>query len=210
MKTISICLLSVFALLAWHAPAHADFVVLVDLDRTAIGFQTDRTVKVGDTVVADIFLDLTSADNSLIAYNFDVQFDETLLSFTSRSETPGNLGGGFTNGVLAVNKTVSGGFVRQLEGITTDVGIVGSFANPIQIASLSFTAFAPGSSTLLSDDSDPTFNEWFNANLDEISDGVQFTPATITAVPEPSSFALLAMVAGVCACGSRRKRHQIK
>jgi hypothetical protein len=202
----SFLLASILLAAAMTSPLQARVVVSVDLDQATSGIQSTGNYLVGDTITADLFLELTDSTD-LALYNFSFDYDQNGMSFVSREEFDfGPLSElDSTNGVDTAN-----GLVLRIDGgnfTQTAVAPLG----PSSIARLTFVATGEsgGSVNLNPGLFEVGFDAFFNdAGEDLFAAGdVDFFGATanISAVPEPSSMALIALVGGGVAFGRRRR-----
>ncbi len=167
-------------------------------------------VNPGDTVTADIFMQLTETTD-LAAYNFRVLYDASELSFVSRNEFAfGNLNFQDPN-----NPPGAGGIVVNIDNATFDLFGTAAPFGPVRIASLVFTAMNPNGDAsdidIAPDAGDLGSNAFFASNGSQYpSSSVVFSGASVTAVPEPGSMAAIAIVGGVGALYRRRRNKVAK
>lgn len=165
----------------------------------------------GDTVVADVFLQLTAPADRLGIYSFGVQYDTSELTYVSRQDFPfGVLSERFPNSPTEPLGTITNINAYNLSSPPQDqTGIFG----PVRVASLVFTATNPTGDATDIDLLPGAFdigNDLFGDGLGNLlTSSVTFNGASVTAVPEPSSMVALASVAGVGAYLRRRQKNKV-
>ncbi len=164
----------------------------------------------GETVIADVFMEMTEATDSLGVFSFGVQYDQSELSFVSRQD--------FAFGVLGERIP---NLANEPIGIVTNVNAFNFSANqlgpvgPIRVSSLEFLASNPSGdindTDLLPGVFDLGADAFFDANFSDIASTVSFNGASVTAaaVPEPSSMVALASFAAVGGYLRRRRRNKV-
>ncbi len=158
----------------------------------------------GSVVTADVFLELSEATDSLGVYTFGVEYDQSELSYVGRQD--------FTFGAL--NERIANspaeplGRVSNINAYTLGAGQSGVFG-PIRVASLTFNAINPnggvGDLDLRPGFYDPGADGFFSSTFQDVTGSVTFNGASVTAVPEPASIAVLA-IAGAAGTYYRRRR----
>jgi hypothetical protein len=186
------------------ANAFGGLIISVDLDDAPL-LQTSREFSSGQTFTAGIFMEMT-APTTLGVYNFSVRYDTTELSYVSRTE--------FGFGLLGESDTSNGvntttGTIFRIDGAA--LGPAGQVTplGPVRVASLVFTTLSPTGGIADIDIIGGLFQTdddlFFDNDFSNITTQVVFQGASITAVPEPSSFALMAISVGAWAYGIRRR-----
>jgi len=182
--------------------------------------------NVGDTVTANIFLQVDGlglpVSTSLSAYNFSLQFDPTMLGFVNLSQIKTTFAGLASNSAIINNVIVdpfnsARSILTNFEGAssTPGTGAIPSNGRGF-VGSAQFTVLAPlvGSTFITAGLFDNNNDLFFNVGdlliadgtvVPIINNGVSFNGATVTAVPEPTSMALVA-VFGLAGIAHRRFR----
>lgn len=210
----------VVALLA--VEARAGLIVSIDMDPGTVGIQNERAVTPLQNFSVDVVFQLTDVATTLRAYDFNVRFDTAELNFVSRTETRP---AGFSTTVTPALKTNTEntlmvepqlnnapyGELARFDGIHTTAGVMGP--NEYKVATLTFQAVLPlnllgdidilarnfvGENQFLNSDDDPIAGITFN--------GGRAVLLQNAAVPEPGSFALVAIVVAGAGAARLRKR----
>jgi general secretion pathway protein D len=192
MKLVASAMLAAVACVATMVDAGASPLPIVGVHASA------PTAAVGDTVVVDV--DITGVTD-LYAFQFDLQFDPALLSFTGGASTEGAfLPGGGTTFFIAGTDYGSGAVTATAD---TLIGVVAGVSGSGILATFSFTAIAAGVSTL-------TLANVFL--LDSDLNTIAFTTANAsvsvqqgTALTEPSTLLLLALALALVAVVRRHR-----
>ena len=179
------------ALLAAAGPARADYVL-------SFG-QPAYTAEAGGTVDVQVFLSQTAAGpqvgpgNELLSAGISVRYDNPSGVAAVTLVTGGPAFDASSSEVTATNATLG---LLSVAGIDT---------LPVLLGTFQFTGLAAGLTTISVGDLDPGSVDFITVNGD-IPDptGVATAQLTVTGVPEPGSFALVGLVAGGAAVGSRR------
>lgn len=198
--TLAIAIILVVACFAKRADA--GITVSIDWDDTlSNGIQSSISANEGQTVIATIVFEIT-AGSSISGYEMSTRFSTAGLQFVSRVDTgPANL---IATGVATNNNPNAMASFPPLGNYGTNNQIQGqepSGFNPGPVAGPAFAVSAitftvlPGANgvVILPGLFDTTFDRFQDNNLDRIPDGsIVFNGGSVTAVPEPSSIALLA------------------
>jgi len=221
-----IFLTSLFTLLSCSI-VRAELVVDVSFGPVTDPIQSSGIFNVGDTVTANIFLQVDGlgfpVSTSLSAYNFSLRFDPTMLGFVNLSQIKTTFAGLVSNSAIINNVIVdpfnsARSILTHFEGASSTAG-TGAFPSNGRglVGSAQFTVLAPlaGGSTLITaglfdNNNDLFFNVGDQLIADgtvvpKINNGVSFNGATVSAVPEPTSMALVAVI-GLVGIAHRRFR----
>lgn len=143
--------------------------------------------------VTDVFAPPHDTD-SLLAYGFDISFDNTVLSYL-----------GETAGPLFTDITGQPGLTAQVAGVATSVFLSpGDFVEPLQLATLHFGVVGAGVSSI-SITGDPLNLDQgliYLSASDAIAAGTRVTAQA--AVPEPGTLLLGAL--GIAAVWNRKRK----
>lgn len=204
---------SLLAVALMATKASAAVTVSMDMDTSADGIQSVRNVTNGEAFDVGVILSITDA-STVGGYIFSIRMDDLELSFngSSVSPPPGLASGG-------TPAAASGGAARQAElgdvpylqlapfsalGFGTSVP-VGEY----QIATLQLTAdtvTTDGFLDILPGLFRPGSDLFLDGSEADISGSVVFNGGSITAVPEPGTWAILGLAsAGVAWRRARRK-----
>jgi hypothetical protein len=202
MKKFSAIGLAILAAYVSPSPSRADIILSVDLDPATPGIQSNGDFAPGQTITADIVMNL-SGNSTLSAYQFSLRFDRNELTFVSRSETaPPGFGFFETDASNGNNLATSSdqGLLYRF-GADSGAGPIAP-AGPFVVASAVFTArnatgglgdidIAPGKFEDGLDDflANGTFLPIPNSQL--VFNGASITP--VAAIPEPTSLSLIGM-----------------
>ncbi len=184
--------------------AQAALIYRVDLDPITIGIQTSLVVQPGQQITADIVMEL-SGTTSIDIYGVSVLFDNSELDFRLSDSATIPLSG-FEK---AASLTQVG--ATTITGIRAATTIANIGTGPIApqsfvIAKLKFDILAPSGDLNDFDlipfqhDLDGSFDNYVNQLTPE------FYGASITSVPEPSLYRLLAIIAPLIFNGRCRRR----
>jgi len=148
----------------------------------------------------DLNVDISSVSD-LFAFQFDITFDPTVLSATSVTEGPFLASGGTTAFVPGAIDNVAGTITVTVDAL---IGMVPGVNGDGTLATLEFTALAPGTSAVSLSNIillDSSFGTIDSSNLDGS------VTVTATSVPEPGpAFTLLAGSLTLLALYVRRQR----
>ena len=224
MKVFSfIVSLTVVGLL--NSLSHAGLVIRTNLGSNPNAIQSSGIFDVGSQITASFVMQL---DNSITnpaipdvaIYNFSVQYDPTKLLFVSRTESAFGLVPADVDSVngtlLAGNPTIiaSPGFnvLTRFDGTSFNSFQASPFG-PTTVGTAVFTVLAPltGSPTAITPGLfEPLFDfASTNAGVD-VTSVIQFSGASVSAVPEPASLVLLAVVVGGVGIARIAKRRRVK
>lgn len=174
---------ALLALSAWAVPALADPTVTL--------VATPSPVVQGGSVDIQV---LISDVTDLYSFNFSLSFDSSLLQVTS--VTAGSfLGGGPAFGDMTDNVAGSTYVYNSLRSVPTGVSGSGT------LAVIHLNAIGTGTSALTFAASDTLF---VNSNIDVINTQTVNGSLQVTAVPEPSTYLLMA--AGIAGLAAWRRR----
>lgn len=164
--------------------------------------------QVGDSIVANIYLSdieqLFGVQNVLASFEFDVVFDDSLLSFDGINFGVGLDVDPFGSSVQSAVDSALGVFVSELSYAFFD-DFSAAQTDKFLLASLSFTTLMTGidslslSSILLSDDIGGGFATVNTQGVNLMVD------SAVTAISEPSSFLLIFI--SLCLLASARVRY---
>ncbi|MGB7326890.1 MAG: PEP-CTERM sorting domain-containing protein [Rubripirellula sp.] len=198
--------------LAFASPAQAELVLGISSDNGA-SFATDFDVQVGESLNFEIYLQQSGAETilnteGLVSWGFDL---------TRTSTSVGTIASASANPVFDFanhNVTTPTGFEWEYAD-SSGFGVTG---NNILLGSFQYQAIAEGGSVFTLEDrligTTPGDANWFTPVFTELdqqlfagaNSSYQFNVNSTTAVPEPSSLALLACVAGVAVLRRRRRK----
>jgi len=217
-STLTICLALASAFFA--RSADAAIIVSVDWDNTlANGIQSSINANVGDTVTASIVFELTDS-SSVSTYQMSTRFSSSGLSFVSRTALGlANLAVSPAAQVNVQNTNLTdltlftGNYGENQVIAGNDPSLLGN--GPIaptifSVSTIQFTVLPGAASGLVLQPGvfvDPgNIDVFFDNALNDVTGSVVFNGGSInvTAVPEPSTIALLSAV--VVAGGVRRYR----
>ncbi len=206
MKNCFLSLAIVLSVICLAADSIAAIVIRTDVS-SADGIQSSGTFTPGQSVTADIFMELTDT-SSLSFYSFSLDYDATAFTLTSRNE--------FAFGTLAELDSTNGvnipsGIAYRIDGSTIGTGPVGPFG-PSRIASFTFAtnpAAAVGPQFSIAPGFFEPGEEFFFSNSSaDVAGSVEFFGGSlqaVSAVPEPTTISALA-IAGVCGIWIRRRQ----
>jgi len=201
------------AALAGVAPAARGAIILsVDLDPSTAGIQSNVTAVNGQSITANIVMELTGSSN-LSFYQFSLGFDRSELTFNSRTESAPPGFGFVETDTRNLDNLATAAPQGQLYlfGADTGAGPVAPFA-PFVVATASFTVNNP-SGGLGDIDLFPfksitaPFEDDFltNGTFVPVPNGeLVFNGGSVTAIPEPSSIGLVCI--GSVLASLRRRR----
>ncbi|MCU0708055.1 MAG: PEP-CTERM sorting domain-containing protein [Pirellula sp.] len=175
-----------FGMIAFANPLQAGLVFSIDLDPNTAGVQNSISVQPGDSVTAALVLELTEA-TSLDSYRISLRFDTAGLAFNEATASPLS---GFRN-----NSSVqhSGGVVSAFGAESLQIGAGPSAPLTGVIGTVKFTALGASGMFVVEPWEDPVFDGSFDNNFLPLAPTLQSGAVNISAVPEPSSMALLAL-----------------
>jgi len=181
-------LLTLLALSVSFVPAHAATVVL--LGPSTVSGPFDVVVN-----VTNVFAPPHDTD-SLLAYGFDITFDNTVLTYL-----------GETAGPLFTDITGQPGLAAQVAGVASAILLSpGDFVEPLQLATLHFgLAGVQFGATSISITGDPLNLDQgliYLSTSDPIAAGTRVT--ALAAVPEPGTLLLGAL--GIAAVWNRKRK----
>jgi hypothetical protein len=214
MATMSIRFLRVLfciPLLAAASHSRAEIIVDVDVNPAVAGVQNSIDLLVGQTAPVDVYISFTAPTDALFAYNFNTRFTPATLGYVAGSRTEFPLAAGWFQSSSA--KTELGNTIAQIDGTTFGAQLSGIVPRT-RVATFSFVTLATGAGTITPGNFDGLFNVWLregaapNTNLD-VSASIVFNPSTIniSAVPEPSTLAMLALASGSVGIVRRWRKH---
>lgn len=191
------------------SPSQAALVVSIDFDPTTPGIQSTNStpVTVGSSITTNLFMDMT-APTTLGLYTYSVSFGNG-LSLTGRTESAfGTLAP--SDNSNPINNVTGRAF--RFDGSDFNAGRtepLGAF-----IGTLTFTVLGQNNTQILPGLFDPEStggsDSFYNAAGLDISSSVLFNSGSVnvTAVPEPSTVALVTVMGtvGVAVRRFRRKR----
>lgn len=223
---VSILGLAICILLLAGNPLRAGLVLAVDFDINAPGIQNEAIVDANGKTTAWLVLYLTG-NTDLYAYEFSVRYNTDRLTLDSKDDTPPtNVNGKNFVEALTNDNSTSGSdqnFVNYVEINRFDGKIddpsetlvitAADTAGGLVLGVLNFTVRGDGNDLLIM----PGVYELFDPNDDvkpfdvflgsdgpiSLSPG-SFLGGSIVAVPEPSSWLLVTVVAGACYVGYLR------
>ncbi len=167
---------AMLAVLASATAASGGIVVSIEPD--------NPTVDLGEFVTVDI---MATIDEPVVAWGLDLTIDVPAFA-------------GWTATAIGLDWDVTGTLDGDgLAGLRFPTGIMGE----VLLATLTFEGLSEGE-TLLSLSSGPEEDEGILLEFGDLAAGVQFTPATLTVTPEPTTLALL-LVASAMAMVRRRR-----
>ena len=208
--------LVLLACLALLTPTHADVVLSIDVDDKTPGIQLDAPFVPGVNLAASLFVTLGDASDQLGNYSFSVRFDQTELTFVDATEVDTS-GLGFDLQFGNAAGLEAGNIVGSFEAAHLGPGAA---AGPLsfQIGTVNFIVNAP---TGFAGETDIEIG-LFRAGFDAVNDGAGnmiapvFQASSVSAVPEPSVFALFGLASGIswlrarAARSSRRRRLSVQ
>lgn len=204
----------------------AAIVVSVDLDRNTAGIESSLAAVNGQTIEAAIIIDVTNVvtnvnlDTTLSSYGFALRFRTDEFDLVGADGNRNDLGIP-TFGLAPLNGAGSRVTTENTTLVDPTVGTYGHFD---QIEAVNFVGFAPvGTYTVFEFDltaTNPTGDASttdilpvvataFHGFGNDLSQPITalFNGASITAVPEPSSLAFMAL--GTLMVGHRRRRKRL-
>lgn len=189
-KWTNAVLITCFALS--NSNVQAGFIVSIDLD-PALGIQATNALPahVNDRITASIMLEMTSP-STLSVYNFSIRLGNG-LSYFGRTE----LGFGTLTGNQDTNNLLVGGnTASRFDAGLIGVGSYGIPTGPVSIGTITFDVVGTSNLTIQPGLFDGgNFDLFVDGLGNEVPpDQITFNSGTvnITAVPEPSSFVLMA------------------
>ncbi|TWT79223.1 hypothetical protein CA13_06210 [Planctomycetes bacterium CA13] len=204
--------MAILATVLVQAPAEADVVLYFDLDANSGTVEPTLTASPGDTINVRLLMDLVGPAE-VESFSFDIDFDPTYLTVlgTDTSMRDG-LAGFKQESTIATTISGSGASVGQFGG-----GPDTLTGNYLEALSGTTTTFTIGEISFLASNTSntPSSNDllsFTNTVFVGIELGPEDTPSifandhniTVTAVPEPSSLAIMICSTGILAI--RRKR----
>lgn len=190
-----------FTLVLWKT-GNAGLIFSIDLDPSLSGIQNTRQVSAATQVQANLFLELTET-TSLDSYRTSIIFDNSGLTFVSG--TPSPLANYSRQSALPL---LSGNVFGPFEASSNAFGAgLSGPQGPFLVGSLLFTAQnTPGTFTIRPFEV-ANLDGSFDNNFNPLTPTFLGASVTISAVPEPSSFASLLFVASIGAAGSCLRKH---
>lgn len=210
MRVFKFLLAACAACWSMSTASQASIIVSVDMDLATAGIQNSATAQVGGTYTAGLFMQMTSTGTAtnLGSYNYSVSFVPSSLRMTARTETAfGSLNP--IDNSNPINNTTGRAF--RFDGVDFGNGQLTALG-PVQVGTVTFDVIGAGVTQITGGLFETAFDLFVAANgVTVVNSDVTFAGGTLTAVPEPTSVALVGVgLAGVLMGRRRWKKKAAK